>query len=501
MQSKKQTAVTGLFYSVSVGVFVVALCNQGSFYCGGVILAGLLAAIFSVCGRTSVRASDIPFVLFCAWYFFCAVKDGFTVEYAAMGLIPLIVYLFFLMCRADSENKDKFLYIFLRICIPISVISVILWVIMSIEKGFIARAYFPFFYSNTTGIFFGVCYILASLSDDAVMKKAKYFFLFSLLTTMSVGAAAITYLAILATDKNKKRVALYTAVCIVGAFFMKERLIESGGTFAERLLQIHDGIMCAAANPIFGIGAGRWENAKQLYQTGFYTAKLIHCSPIQVCAESGFIGGILLLISALAAMLRIKGDRKSFVCAVMLFAHSFFDFDLYFAAFGMFFALLVCPAENTSIPQRRSASVAARTLCLSLTVVFTANAVILASAKRYESAAKTYGADFAIAEYETTAAMFSSNATEVYANALAESGRRDEYMKVYDKIEYPSSKLTIQRIILDGNDVGEIEAFLNEQPFNTEFSEAFGDGVVSEKALVKMSHFGKKLYEMRGTNE
>lgn len=501
MQQKVKTNGNSLFYVVSAGVFTVALCNQGSFYGGGIVFAGLLTAVLLLGKLSFVKATDAPYLFFCAWYFFCAVRNGFVAEFAAIGLIPSIAYLFLLMCRADSAHKEKLTALFLRICIPISVVSIILWVIMSIEKGFIARAYFPFFYSNTTGIFFGVCYILASLSGDDVMKKAKYFFLFSLLTTMSVGAAAITYLAILATDRNKKRVIIYTAVCIAGAFFMKERLIESGGTFAERLLQIHDGIMCAVSNPIFGIGAGRWENAKQIYQTGFYTAKLIHCSPVQICAESGFVGGFLFCVSAVTAAIRIRSDQKSFVCAVMLFAHSFFDFDLYFAAFGMFFALLVCPAENTSIPQRRSAYVAARTLCLSLAVVFTANAVILASAKRYESAAKTYGADFAIAEYETTAAMFSSNATEVYANALAENGRRDEYIKVYDKIEYPSSKLTVQRVVLNGKNADEIAALLDEQPFNTEFSEAFGDSEVSEKALVKMSYFGKKLYEMRGTNK
>ena len=444
----------------------------------------------------------MPFILFCTWYFFCSVRSGFYIEYASLGLIPFIVYIFMLMLRSDSLNNERLLSLILYISLPIAMVSVILWVIMSLEKGFIARAYFPFFYSNTTGIFFGVCYILASLSDSDFLKKAKYLFLFSLLTTMSVGAVAITYLAILATDRNKKRVLLYTSVCVVGALFMKERLIESGGTFTERLLQIHDGLMCTAANPLFGMGAGRWEYAKQIYQTGFYTAKLIHCSPVQICAESGILGGILFFSSAVTALFRIKGDKKSLVCALMLIVHCFFDFDLYFAAFGMLIAVLVCPAESAK-DDRKSAYVAARIICAAFTVLFTVMALILSSVKGYENAVTVYGNGFAVSEYGATAARFSHEATELYAESLAASGQREEFLKVYGGMEYPSAKLIIQSISQSGKDDEEkkIAEYLEAQPFNTLLSRAVGEDEVSDKALAKMSYFGKKLYEMRGTNE
>lgn len=323
----------------------IILISSGGFFEETVMLAGVIVAVMAVWKLSSIRISlsQFFFFLFAVWYFICSVRNGFVLEYAARGLIPTVVFIFWMFISACDMNRKKLADILLEISVWIAFVAVVHCVVISLGASSLLRLRFPFDYPNACGIYFAVCYFSAEKSGSKFIRKAKHLFLLSLLLTQSVGSIGIFVLALiyeLIINKEYKKLISMAVILSVLLFFLRERVWESMGTFLERLLHIYDGVLCIADNPIFGIGAGWWEIAKQYYQTGFYTANTIHSSIIQIGVNSGIIG-ILLFFAAVSFEIRYCFKTgKNAIVPIMILVHSIFDFTLSFLGINIFLLLM-----------------------------------------------------------------------------------------------------------------------------------------------------------------
>lgn len=321
--------------------------NQGGYFAGGIISTGFIVSLFIFFKRPVIKVFDIVFFAFSVWYLFCSLISGFDIRYMAKGLIPLLCLMFKMLIPNEEEKSKALLEKVIKLSFYITVAAIILCLYSSFRSGRLLRLKFPFQYANASGIFFGVMFILSRYTDFSWAKKRQYIFFLGLVLTQSVGSIGVTVIAEIFLSKNFKRTLGIIAVLIVGAILLKGRVYQSIGTFIERFLQMHDGIRCILDNPVAGVGAGRWELLKNVYQTGFYQAKEMHSSIVEIAVASGFMG-IALFISAVAVAFKtFHFENKAYLAGILMFVgHSCLDFTLSFLAFGFIIMLLLSCGEN-----------------------------------------------------------------------------------------------------------------------------------------------------------
>lgn len=147
------------------------------------------------------------------------------------------------------------------------------------------------------------------------------------------------------------------------AFIDAGRILQSFGTFEERLDQIGDGFKLLSSNVICGIGPGQWATSYQSIQTTDYIAAVNHCSYLQMALDGGVLAP-LIYIAAMVLSIRASFKRGEWPFALpvcMLLAHSVFDFDLSFYALQFLAVYLISGSiigpsisESPKVKQKRT---------------------------------------------------------------------------------------------------------------------------------------------------
>ena len=499
---KNKASVWNFASVVLVAVFCLTLINQGGFYEGAIIFAGLILSAFLLVKTVNfkISLSGGLLLLFAMWYFFCSVKNGFITEYAAKGLMPFVLFLFLIFKQECNRQTEHIFTAILKFSLCLAAISVVQFVVLSLKNDTFMRLLFPFNYANVTGIYFSVCFFLSVESKDLFVRRASFLFATASLLTLSVGAVLLSFLYaffLLLQKRKFRETILLSALVIVAAFVAKSRIIQSGGTFLERLLQIYDGFLCMIKNPVFGIGAGSWENAKQFYQTGFYSAKVIHCSFVQLGVDSGFLGLFLFFAASISFLKDTYRNKKKFALCLLVLMHSFIDFSLSFTAIGF---LLILLSEN---PEAKTFSVkegAKYIVAIIAFCIFLVSAYGLSSAKSFEQGYRTENIGFF--------ARHSVNAAKSYA--LKGNFIPDDMFFIGKKREKPYELVLNEAAHREDRDKYLISV-LKERPYDVNLMRFIEENCTEEyinkarsyheQTVASLSPLGEILYNLKGVNQ
>ncbi len=506
---KLEKSGTVSIYAIAV-ILGLLILNQGGYFAGGIISAGFVVSLVLFCPKLRFKAIDVLLLAFSLWYLFCSLKGGFDIRYAAKGILPFLCLMFKLLLPRDSKEAAKLCEKVLKVSFYITVVAILVSVYSCVTSMRLMRLVFPFQYANTSGIFFGVMFILSRYAGFEWARKRQYVFFVALVLTQSVGAVGLTVLAEIFMSRSIKRTVAVIAVILAGAVFLKDRIYESIGTFVERFLQMYDGLLCMAENPLLGIGAGRWELAKNLYQTGFYEAREIHSSIVQVGVSSGIIGIVLFAAVIVTALCKVRFSNKAYLVGIlMILCHSFLDFTLSFVASGfLVFVLLSCGESVDRDIFEIKAAVKPAVLCV-ITLMFFVLSVGMYQIKALDGLNVTKKYTSYIKYYESNPLSRQSvDTTENYAKALYATGNKEACLNEIDNIDVLSSNMIVLKKGCCG-DWRDVLNHLQEQPYNATLykticyksdDESLKEEVedMLEESIRSMSFLGKILFEFKG---
>ena len=481
-----------------LALLLLGIINQGSYFPGGIVSIVGVLAFCCIVKRVSLGVKHLPFLLFCGWFLFCSVQNGFVIEYAAMGLLPASAFLFYLLVTQTVADRQRFLRELVKGSAVIAVLAVTVTLFRSLGSLSLQRTAFPFGYANSAGIFYGVMLLLTVKEKGAL----KYLFAVTLLLTQSVGAILVTLLLLVVTDfKNKRNLVLLGLVILFGLCF-KSRIAESVYTFVERLLQAYDGFWCMLKHPLFGIGVGRWEVLRPYFQSGVYTAKIIHSIPIQIGVSSGVIG--VLLFGVTVAQLLVSAfrqNRNGFWVALALVLHSLLDVTFAYGALAMLSACLV--AEKEPPQKQRIWDVAVFVAVLWLSAVLGLGIV---QTQTLKNQVKAFSYPRATTYYESTYLPRYSGAGQMeYLKALYAQGRYAEALTAMDEINPKSD----DHFLLSAwcGDADALYQGLSAQPYNEKLYDELKalDPDAAEQfwqeGLKGLSPLGRILYYREGAKQ
>ena len=507
MQKTKKENISGFFGICLIMAYIII--NQGGYFAGGIISVGFIISLVLFRRKIQIKATDVIFLVFCLWYLFCSLKPGFDIRYTAKGLLPLICLLFKFILPERTEDKRTVLEKVIVISFYITIIAILIGIYSSIASMRLRRLTFPFQYANASGIFFGVMFILSRYMEFEWAKKRQYVFFAGLVLTQSVGAIGLTVLAEILLSRNIKRTLAIIAILLIGAIVLKGRVYQSIGTFIERFLQMYDGVVCAVDNAVFGIGAGRWELSKNLYQSGFYDAREIHSSIVQIAVDSGVIGVCLFLSATVYALMKTLFSGKAYIVAIlMILLHSCLDFTLTFSAMGFLLILLFGCGEDCSCKVALiNKSISISCACVFI-IVFTTLSCGMYQIKKLDGINITKRYSSYIHYYdENILSQKSVKATENYAKALYATGHKDMCLNVLENMDILSADMIVLKKACTGDWQSAINYF-EEQPYNKKLYKTVynncGDVTLQNKtkeilddAISSMSYIGKILFEFK----
>lgn len=500
----------------SVGFFAICaiMCylfiNQGGYFAGGIISAGIITAIMLFRIKPEIKIFDLLFLAFSLWYLFCTLRTGLDIRYTSKGILPFLCLIFRWLIPKDKEKSSKLFEYLIKVSLFVTCVAIILCIISSIKSMHLIRLSFPMQYSNASGIFFGVMFILARYTEFGWSKKLQYVFFAALVLTQSVGAVGLTVIAEIILSKNKRNTLIFLIIIFAGAIVLHSRVIQSMGTFLERILQVYDGFRCMVANPVFGIGAGRWDLYKGLYQTGFYDSQIIHGTIGQIGAASGIIGLVLFVASAVYVLKNFKFENKAYLAgALMLVVHSFIDFTFSFTVLGFLAMLLISHGEEKAtkpIEVKKYISLPMSVLILSAFVFLAYSMNQVKTLEKIDIEANP----LAYVDYYETHPLSQKDAetTKTYAKALYNSGNIQKSLETLNKMRLLSTNMVVLKKDCT-NSWDCVMEYIKIQPYNSPLYRSVyrksNDEVLKKEvekllddAINSMSVLGKKLHELKG---
>ena len=104
-------------YIILLVIGCFCLINQGGYFEGGIIFAGLSLSclMFHKKNRFTFTIPKLLYLLFSVWYFICSVKSGYITEFACRGLLPFVVFLMMTLSPESKDGKEQFLTAFMRL--------------------------------------------------------------------------------------------------------------------------------------------------------------------------------------------------------------------------------------------------------------------------------------------------------------------------------------------------------------------------------------------------
>ncbi len=508
--NKELTHKKSIAEKVIMGIAIILLCTsvcvQGGFFPICIALIGLLECVVCLFIKTGINLKHLCImVLFSLWYLFCTIKSEFILEYAINALLPLTIVLFFIIVTSmDSALRKKLLMLFIKISVAVAGISIICCVYSIILHKTMERILFPFQYSNACGIYFAMLIILSKDIGNKFIQKGKFAFYAALILTQSVGAILLTIIVELVYGRSCKKFVVIVTGIILFILCFHSRIYQSAGTFIERLLQIRDGISCIAKNPIFGIGMGRWSELRNIYQSGFYEATLIHSSIIQIGVDSGIVG-IALFTVCIARVLNkgLFNSKKYCICLGMFLIHSLMDCSMSFLGLDLLAALILSQSSESMKCQRIIQKKFVAPVAASVLLIFTFAEYGLLNIRNINNLFNRQAYEMVIHKYENNKLMQTSvNAKSDYAKSLYNTEQYDKTISVIDSFKYKTTDMLILRTW--SSDYDFLIDALQKEKYNQKIYDEIREGAnediqrkateIFNQAVDEMSPLGKTLY-------
>lgn len=483
---------------------------QGGFYPTAFLAAGLLCAVTALLrGGPRPLPAEYALWIFASLYILTSLLNGYDASGLAQASLPLCAALF-LRCvlSLPADKRGRLVDVTVLFSGLLSLLAVASLSGLLPLKGAAAagRLQYPFQYANAAGAWYG-CVSLLSLERNGKMTSwARLPILAALFLTRSVGAVgtyglcvliwvltggrtekwggAVTVhaaglglallahyargalslpvlaLAVLASLKLEtvtdlaKKIKLHwilLPVLAAGAVLLlgTGRAASAVSTFAERLIQIRDGLTAAADRPLSGFGAGNWTRIRPLYQSAQYASSVIHASLVQYAADGGLLTALAFAAFAVLA-LRTQGRRlpETLAAGAVLF-HSLFDFTLQF--FPILALLLL--ALFSGAPGEPAGSRGGRAALRGAAGLAAALFLFLGGAKQAEKSVLLDGGDrnwqAALAKYEKYAPLLGSSpqARLICGHALLFTGKPELVPELYAG----ETALTTEELALTAN--------------------------------------------------
>lgn len=366
------------------------------------------------------------------WYLFTSLIRGYRAD--SMGQACLLVaYALFLTaydCLDVSQRRRMLYYLILENWIFAGVAILAFCDILPLAGAVTAhRLQFTFQYANAAGSWFAAMALLTLGVDNQKYRRLALPGVVALMLTRSVGALGLYALIQLAQIFIKKEqhiwietvlihslatlfaIALFfttgwvalpiilllylagwhldkliliarrvylqwpcLAVGCVGmvAALYSQRAASSLATFAERIVQILDGLAVIMVNPIFGVGAGNWAEAYPYYQSAQYVSTVIHSGIIQVGVDAGVPAMALAVAFFLLALRRRGRSLPETFTVILLAVHSLVDFTMQFFPITVLLLVVLCVGEESKPAVQKSVNlslipvVCAGILCVGL---------------------------------------------------------------------------------------------------------------------------------------
>lgn len=490
---------------ITAGIFFLSVCIQGGYFPACIVFIGLAECILYAAVKPRIKLGILcPMLIFSLWYVFCTVKAGIVLEYASKALLPTVAAMFYtIVISIDKRLKEKLLICVIKFSIGLAVASIIFCTASSISSGALERALFPFQYSNACGIYFAVLIILSKECNDKLIIRGKIVFYITLILAQSVGAIILAVAAELIYSRNKKKLIIIIAGITIFALCLYPRIYQSAGTFIERLLQIRDGLSCIAKNPVFGIGGGRWQELKNIYQSGFYEAVLIHSSIIQIGVDAG-VAGILLFFWMICALIRksLPLSKKHCICMGIFLVHSCMDISMSFLGLNLLMILILTQTTGDGKDRIYIGRVYVAVALIAL-AAFGSSEYGLLQTKAIDKYFNNREYSKVIQKYEADSLLQSSvNARLSYLKALYNTHQYEKAAETIDRFDYKTTDMLILRAwCSSGSYLTEV---LSKQKYNRQIYREIEEGddtdlkyqanTILDEAINSMSDLGKILY-------
>ena len=489
---------------------VLMMFFYGGFFENAIILCGTIAAITLIAKKKTISISltQVLFIIFSIWYFICSLQNGFVIEYAAKGLFPFVVLLYWIWSSSLGESKEKIKDIVIEISVWIAAISTLHCIFISIDAGRILRAVFPFDYSNACGIYFAVCFFAAEQSNEKFLYRCKYIFVIALVLTQSVGAAGIFFPILMfrfVSNKKYFTASLTFLFIVFFAFVFYNRITESVGTFLERILHMHDGIMCVKENPIMGIGSGWWEHAKAYFQSGFYSALTIHSSVVSIAVNSGILGIVFFLCVCYRQIKVALQNRESLLLSGMIVVHCIFDFTLSFLLLTTLLVLFLPHDTKEFYPKFRYKNIVLTTAIISFAFLGTCLLYVGAFCNNANIGAERIQL---LENYKNNPCIQYSIKANQCMGAILYEGEIKSDILLQKEYKYMPTEMILYRSL--SQEGGYLLNNLQLQPYNITLREyalsrqhitKTQSRQVKDTAQEKASFWGRKLYYLKGENQ
>lgn len=489
-----------------IWIFFISVMIQGGFFPVCIALVGIAECI--LCFFVKVQPNPkylCPILVFSLWYLFCSIKTGVVIEYTANALLPFAVMIFFfILTSIEIDARKRVLIYVIKISIVLAIISIGLCVYSSISNRITERALFPFQYSNACGIYFSVMIILSKQSKDKFIHRCRYIFYIALLLTQSVGAIILTVMGEIAYDFKVKKICIMLLGIAVFVICFHSRIYQSIGTFTERLLQIQDGIICIIRNPILGIGMGKWGEMKNIYQSGFYEATLIHSGIIQIGVDSGIVGMVLFIICIINAINKnLLKSKKHCICMGMFLTHSLMDCTMSFLGLDILFILILSQCiENTDLQATQRKLITIPCIIIVLLTFMTAEYCLL-KIRNINKLFNKQEYSTVISNYENDNILpFSIGSQLDYVKSLYNTEQHDKTINVIDNFQYKTTDMLILRAWNSNYDflIDALQTEKYNQKIYDEIREGANEDIqkkaagIFNQAVDEMSILGTKLY-------
>lgn len=398
------------------GMILVSVLIQGGFYPTIFLGASCILAGTALFAKTRKLDYCDWFIWGLAGlYLIASLVNGYASESLGQACLPGACALFLLLYRNLSAAKKAGLQktVLLGGGLFAGIALLAFCDIVPLSGAVIShRLQFTFQYANAAGSWFAALALLAQENKDSRIRRLFLPLVATLLLTRSVGALGLYFLLQLIRlwQRRKEKlwqeavlthvistgfaVALYfvngwMAVAVLILLFvagwywevllgigrkfhlewvsllagglgvmsalLSQRFSSGLRTFAERLVQIWDGLHIIAAHPLWGIGAGNWEEVYPCYQSAQYASTVVHSSMIQIGVDAGIFAIILATVFLAFAWRQTGRNSSESLAAGLLVAHGLLDFTMqFFPIDAILLMLLFAGEEPAPAEQKRS---------------------------------------------------------------------------------------------------------------------------------------------------
>lgn len=477
--------------AATLGIIILAvILIQGGFYPTSYLLAAVPVGIIAFVRKG--RAADLcDYLLWglTGLYLTASLANGYASDSLARSAFVCVCALFLSLYRTLSESeRHRMLSVVLIGSGIFSVAAILAFChVLPLTGAVISnRLQFTFQYANAAGSWFAAAALLAWDWENIRVKRFTISMITALFLTRSVGAiglyvclqavrlwirrkdkiwhsavilhgaaagfaflfymlsgwAAVMLLILLGVivwcqEKLMPamcRLRLYWPFLLLGAaggaaVVFTQRVASSARTFIERLIQILDGSRVIAANPLFGVGAGNWEDIYPFYQSAQYNSTVVHSSIIQIGVDAGIFAILLAAVFFAVSWKRGKRTLPENLALILLAVHSVFDFTMqFFPIVALLLALLFADEKDQQKGSSPQTAVVGRTAYLPSVILCITLLYGDIQYKQLAYKAQANDWDALETQFQQAGVLFGQNrsAHRLYIRALYEQGKLEE---------------------------------------------------------------------------